>query len=161
MRVATFNVRGISKEHSKRCLEEDALSYHCDILAIQETKAKESSWKATNGWGFYLQKHEQVHYGLGFGFSPKFHKYVEKVWRVNDRISAALLSPFKKKVGSKLLIVNTYLPTMQITKRDHGTERDNTLDIISNLIKQHKRDIIMILGDFNCKVGRNCLRCTG
>lgn len=156
MRVGTFNVRGLTSLQEKRNLEDDLKNYHVDVVALQETKDQEQEWTSRDKYKIVLFKHQQSHYGSGFGFSEKAWSICERVWYVNDRISVAQLTPFKNKVKSKLILINAYMPTMQITRKDKGYERDSMYEVILDICKEYRNEVIVILGDFNSKVGSKC-----
>ena len=156
LRFATFNVRGIAKPYAKTVLGEDCKKYKCDIIALQETKAAEKEWTSRNSYKYVLNELKRSHNGMGFGFNKQVLNMLDKVRYINDRISAALLSPFRSKKKSKMLVINVYMPTMQITKQDEGCDRDKTYEELKSLIKNNRQYIIIIMGDFNSKIGRNC-----
>lgn len=125
----------------------------------KKQKHQPTAWKAAIGWNFILHEHDQIHYGMAFGFIQEYWRICERLWQESGRISIAKLSPLT--VGSKLILSNVYLPTMRTTNKDGGKERDTVYDVISSIMNVHKHDIIL-LGDFNSKVGREFQEiCTG
>lgn len=158
MRLASFNVCGLFKETTKRCLEKGCENSKSDILALQETKASPQQWTSINaGYKFILLEHDQTQYGQEFCFSPKYWKICQQVWRVNGQISVAKLSLFSKKVGSKFILIDVYLSTMGITQKDGGKERDESYETIKSVMNKYRNDIVIIvMGYFNSNIGRKC-----
>ena len=95
--VATFNVRGLTKDLKKTNLSTDIDRYNIDLCCLQETKIK-------NGCDVYKKKHriicfpmEDEHYGMGFVINKRWETCIHKTWRVNDRLAVIQIKMCNEK----------------------------------------------------------------
>jgi len=158
LKLATFNVRGISTHISQQNIVNDALNYQCDIIALQETKTHDSTLD------IFIRNHRLLtfssaspHYGLGFVISPNINRLVYKHWSVNDRL-AVLQIQANEKTNNKgrksfIYIVNAYAPHSGITKKDPVTS-ENFYSDLTNTLKSLTNGKTFICGDFNAKIGK-------
>ena len=147
MRIATFNVRGLSSHTVKQNLITDAIRYNCDVICLQETKSKATDTTIDNHQ-IILFDTKCRHYGLGFVISPRLKKSLHKIWSVNDRIAVARFCTNK----TNITIINVYGPTSSITNND-TKQRDQLFATLDTLVKEFKNDHLYLAGDFNAKVG--------
>ena len=87
LRVATFNVRGLTKDYKKENLATDVERYKVDICCLQETKISNGCDKEIKGHQIICLPSNNAHYGMGFIIHEKWKRFVHKVWKVDDRIA--------------------------------------------------------------------------
>ena len=149
--VATFNVRGLVQSYKRDHLIEDAASYNCDVVSIQETKIVDASDTLHGGYRLILFAQDSGrHYGLGFIVSPRLCNKLDRYWRISDRIACA---SFRLTSQSKLLVINAYAPTNSRAER-LPDEADKFYTNLERIVKTSGFETIIIAGDFNAKVGQ-------
>ena len=160
LKVASFNVRGLSAAYKKEALARDLRQHHIDVCCLQETKVREELDQRVGDFRLITFTPDQPQRGMGFMVGPRLQPYLERAWQVegNDRVAAAafrlpLLS------GDVLLVkvINCYGPTAVVAKRD-PEEREHFYDTVERVLRSFSnngyRTVIVIAGDFNAKVGQ-------
>ena len=151
-RYGTFNVRGCNKIEQKITLADDMIAYDLDILGITETHipqsiAVENIIKDNREFVLFSVNNEgDTNHGVGFitkkSINPTFNK-------INERICTCSI----KLKDRNLIAVSAYAPTLDISKKNPEL-RDDFYEKLGNVItKVNKRDILLLLGDFNAKTG--------
>ena len=97
LRVATFNVRGATKDYKKENLATDLERYKVDICCLQETKIRNGCDEEIKGHRMICLPTNNVHYGMGFIIHEKWKRCVHKVWKVDDRIAVLQVRPEDNK----------------------------------------------------------------
>ena len=97
LRVATFNVRGATKDYKKENLATDLERYKVDICCLQETKIRNGCDEELKGHRMICLLTNNVHYGMGFIIHEKWKRFVHKVWKVDDRIAVLQVRPEDNK----------------------------------------------------------------
>lgn len=127
--------------------------YRIDIAALSETRFSESgSLDDMNYTFFWSGKPHGVRREAGVGFAIRkdiVAKLTEMPKAVNDRIMTMRM-PLVKKGNATL--INVYAPTM--------TNPDETKETFYNQLRRTLRDIprtdkLILMGDFNARVGRD------
>ena len=149
--LATFNVRGLSKSEKRERLGVDCVRYNVDIMALQETKTKNSvDMKLLTGHRLILfDQKKSYHYGLGFSISPRILECVKSYTVISDRV--CYLDLVLQSKGGNLIkcrVVNAYGPTSVIA--------GDKPRLVKTFYKHLKAAInvpvnveVFILGDFN------------
>ena len=154
--LATFNVRGLSKELKQHQLGMDCMNYNIDIVAIQETKMtqfKEIILPTKNKLLIFEQS-ESRHGDLGFLINERFIKFVMSWNVISDRVAYINLKlPSKNGSFTYFRIVNAYCPHSKICK-DSPTKLSQFYDQLQLAIDVPSRWEIFVLGDFNSKLGK-------
>lgn len=148
-RVATFNVRGCSDAFKRRCIIEDAKLYQLEVIVLQETKTAALD-EVIDGFRIILLDHDNKHYGQGFVLSPEWNQCLVTYRRLTDRVSEAR---FRLNTKSYLTVVNVYAPTTERASKD-PQEREQVYESIETILDQRKNDLVLVMGDFNSKVGQ-------
>ena len=156
IRVGSFNVRGLTSNIRKEQLDEDFNNYRLGILCLQETKTTIDIDINQRFTRLILLKPECRHYGLGFVIRKDLDSNIETVKQINDRIAYIQL---KLDDSRSLIIINVYAPHSKLTEKDPKI-RIELYDTLDKLVKEkekegHGKNIILLAGDFNSKVGKN------
>ena len=74
LKLATWNVRGLTSVHKQELLGEECARYEIDVEAVQETKIKDSDEKRlhTNHKLILLEQKTAAYRGLGFVIDKKW-----------------------------------------------------------------------------------------
>lgn len=163
MKIATFNVRGLSATTKQKCLAQDMLDFDIDVCCLQETKVAHQSDQTINGIRIILIPGAACqHYGLGFAINEKKMKERFKSFTsISDRIAELTFDLDKDK---QLVLINVYAPT-QARVNSNEQERETFYEQLEAQVRMHdtRRTHLVIAGDFNSKVGKraNLDRCMG
>lgn len=151
-RIATWNIRGTLKPGKLSIVEREMVNHHISILGICETHIRGNGhFKTASGNTLYFSgADESSHHGVGILIPSELNKYVLGYKPVSDRIISI-------RINTKPCILNVvqiYAPTLQSPEQDinnfYGT-LESVLDKIPN------REITMIIGDWNAKIGDTTL----
>ena len=181
-KLATFNVRGLTKRVKQEQLSRDMKKYKIDIACLQETKITDSLNININNYRLVCTETNTQHYGNGFMIAARWQPYIHRFWRINDRISVLQLQTKqskKKKSGEsygssritedgKLIIskeepvdhminiINIYAPTSEKVERNEEEIKKLYTEIekLMKTFKKQKSSVTFIAGDFNAKVGK-------
>ena len=114
-RFATWNVRGLTKDHKRSLFSKDCSSYKIDIICLQETKCRnhEDLLLPNNFRLIVMEQKQSRHGGLGFGISSRMFDYVKSYAYISDRVAVLDLQiPTKSGLFTNYRIVNAYGPTV-------------------------------------------------
>jgi len=149
LQICTYNVRTISEEHLD-CLLEELKAIKWDIVGLCETKLS-GTFVEVVGDAHHLYNSgvpENVRRKNGVGFLVRntlFDSIIDFV-PVNDRIAVLKI----KGKYNNLVLIQVYVPTHDHSDedlQDFYNELQNVIDTVSN------RDILLVNGDMNCKIG--------
>ena len=135
--LATFNVRGLSNELKQSYLDRDCTEYNFDIIAIQETKIKESFEQVFPCSGNKLYVFDQTscrQRGIGFMINKRMIPCITAIKQVSDNI-AYIEVELKSKNGksTKCRIINAYGPTSP-TSASNPQLRDTFYEQLSSAV---------------------------
>ena len=158
LRLASWNVCGMSSEHRVNLIVNDLESYNVSVIGIQETKVRSGRVEELPG-GHRLILFGQEngwHGGLGFLINKSFTKYVQSFSRVSDRVAYVDVEIPASKAGrpaTRLRLVNAYSPTNP-KSIDNPLLAHRFYDDITRASDVPARHELFFLGDFNAKVGK-------
>lgn len=147
IRVGTWNVRTMGPVGSIRMLEEQMSKLKVSVMAICETRWKDfGDFRTAQGTHIYHSGGGIGVSGVGFFIDGKHSQSVESYKCVNERIMTLRMNsrPFC------ITFVCVYAPTSASSDEDIE-ELYRTLQKVVKEIP--KNDVLMIMGDFNAKVG--------
>ncbi|XP_071823877.1 craniofacial development protein 2-like [Apostichopus japonicus] len=149
LNIATWNVRTPRKEGNWEILLEEARSFNLDILGLSETHLTESDTMISKEDFTALlgcRKDGIGREGVGLLISQSLLSCLVSFESVSPRIITA---KFRTKEGI-LNIIQVYAPTS--THSD--AESDQFYDVLQHhLQKVNKRERLILMGDFNAKIG--------
>ena len=160
--MAAWNVRTLldrsntdRPERRTALVAKELQKYRIDIAALSETRfADEGSLKEEGGgytffWKGKPQNEDRIH-GVGFAIKTSLLRIIPTLpTGINERL-IKLRIPLSK--SRHLTIISAYAPTLTSPDDVKGQFYDE----LDNLIKSTpKNDKLVILGDFNARVGRD------
>ncbi|CAF3843461.1 unnamed protein product [Rotaria sordida] len=145
--VGTWNVRTLWATGKLELLRNEMKHYRYDVIGISEVRWT-GKGETTNG-DFIWSGESNTHIkGVGMLLSVKARKALLSYNPVNSRLISARFAatPFN------LTIINVYAPTSEASMDDIETFYGNLEEAVANT---PKKDILIITGDWNAKVGDN------
>ncbi|XP_072181473.1 craniofacial development protein 2-like [Diadema setosum] len=157
--LASWNVRTLlddtkanRPERRTALVTRELARYNVDIAALSETRLAERGQLTENGGGytfFWSGRSSKERREAGVGFAVK-SIHVQKLASIpvglNDRLMSMHLPLGKKR---SVTIISAYAPTM--TNPDEV--KDKFYEELDSLIASSKSEKLIILGDFNARVG--------
>lgn len=164
VQLATWNVRrGMGSEWKRKVLVDDLIRHGVNFAALQETSLVAGQHEVDGSRLYWAgepsgkAKDDNYGYGLGFYVCKEFLDNVRSVISVSNRIAVLklVLRPGNASSGERLLfLVNVYAPNSWKAKEKpwilsqfYG-ELNRVLAGLGT-----RRDVVMIVGDFNSKIG--------
>lgn len=147
LNICSINVRGIVDSSRKTLLEEQLSKVSWDLLAIQETKSKDTTGATTrNGDVLYNYSQNSFH-GTGFIVNRNNLKNIEKFEPVSSRISFV---DYQLSRNRQLRIISVYAPTCAAPDCEFSV----FLEDLSGVLRRcPSRTFPVIIGDLNAKLG--------
>lgn len=124
-------------------------NFNWDVIGLSETKIKETAIYEVEDehYVFNSGNGKERKHGVGFLLHKNLINSFQDFKNISDRICVLTLKLEKYKV----VLVQAYLPTSKAKDEDV----DNLYEEIESIIKHiPKRDILVLSGDFNAKVGQ-------
>ncbi|CAG4943626.1 unnamed protein product [Colias eurytheme] len=156
-RIAFWNVRTLNDDSRLAQVETEMLRYNLQILGLSEVRRNGfGEIKTDRGLTFLYsgkENEDDVHEnGVGLLLSDVAKKSLLDWKPISDRI---LTARFNTKVR-KLTIVQCYAPT-NLASEENKDDFYNALETTFKNIR--RKDIVIVLGDLNAKVGPNNTNC--
>jgi len=150
MRIASFNVRGLTLDEEKQSIATDFINYKLDVLCIQETHlvgTKTLELKGEKGNKvrlFHTGSDKHKYHGIGIiVFSDR--KTLFK--RISDRTC------FVKLIDCNVVVICAYSPTNQNAK-ENPTNTYNFYSELNNTLNKFRSNTqVFIAADLNCQIG--------
>lgn len=151
-RLATWNVRGLARAGKTQIVEREMQRYRVSVLGLSETHWRGSGHYLTMAGNtiYYSGSDETTHYGVAVIVSGEWNKAVTEYRAINDRI---MLIRFNTG-PCKLNMFQVYAPT-SVADAQEREEFFQTLS--SHIERMPKKEITLVLGDFNSKVGKETI----
>ena len=149
VRIATWNVRSMGLGKLKMITSE-AKRYDLKVLGIAEHRwAREGHFRPQDGgMMIYSGGKSAGMCGVGFYLSSDMEKALMGYNPVNERIVLVRIRSRQRN----LTIIQVYAPTTQADDEEIEAFYEKLQVTIE---KVNKRDVIVIMGDFNAKIGEN------
>lgn len=145
--VCTLNTRTLRTEESLKELEIAISNIKWDVMGISEMRRPGEGIEERSDYIMFHKGKDTGHKGVGFLIKSKLKKNILGFEGVSDRIAVVHLKfPGYKK---NWVIFQIYAPTEQAGKSDV----EYFYESISEAIKPHYNNNIIIMGDFNAQVG--------
>ena len=160
-RLGTFNLQGkLGMMGQSIMLFKDMIRRKLDICAFQETLLQEDKEFLDEKKGMIINLAGPAptnggrKYGMGFFISNKWKEQLEGVRSINEKISVIKFAINKDKTNT-LSIINVYGPTMLRAEEDENEVIKFYGELEQTYLQEKKRaTLIMIVGDYNAKIGR-------
>uniref|UniRef100_G1KZB9 Endonuclease/exonuclease/phosphatase domain-containing protein n=1 Tax=Anolis carolinensis TaxID=28377 RepID=G1KZB9_ANOCA len=161
MNFGTWNVQTLLDNTGSECperrtaiIERELGRFNIDIAALQETqRAGEGQLKEEKGgytffWKGLPEEERRIH-GVGFAIRNDLVKHLtEAPIGINERLSTLRINLAKKQQAT---IISAYAPTLDA---DEDLKENFYCQLDTVLLEIPKEDKIILLGDFNARVGR-------
>ncbi|CAF0874075.1 unnamed protein product [Adineta steineri] len=145
--VGTWNVRTLWAAGKLELLRNEMKRYKYDIIGISEVRWT-GQGETSNGDFIWCGESNTHTKGVGMLLSVKARKALLSYNPINSRLITARFTatPFN------LTVINVYAPTSEASMDDMEKFYDNLEEAVANT---PKKDILIITGDWNAKVGDN------
>ncbi|CAF1392297.1 unnamed protein product [Adineta steineri] len=145
--VGTWNVRTLWAAGKLELLRNEMKRYKYDIIGISEVRWT-GQGETSNGDSIWCGESNTHTKGVGMLLSVKARKALLSYNPINSRLITARFTatPFN------LTVINVYAPTSEASMDDMEKFYDNLEEAVANT---PKKDILIITGDWNAKVGDN------
>ena len=170
LKLGTWNVRtmltGISDDlrsiddlRKTAVINNELLRLNVDIVALQETRLAEAASLREKDYTFFWQgkpKDEKREHGVGFAVKNSLLNMIEAPSKGSERILTMRLNT----TSCPVTLIGVYAPTLMASSDTIDEFYENLCATIS---KVPPKDEVVLLGDFNARVGRdfeawpNCL----
>lgn len=146
-RVGTWNVRGLLAAGKLRILEAELERCNSTITGLSETHWKNSGHFDTEKHTIYFSGNENSSFaGVAIAIPKVWNGSVLGYDPISERIMAIKLSASPTPIN----IVQVYAPT---SAASDGTVEDFYAQLETCIAKVPNRELLIVLGDFNAKVG--------
>ena len=153
LNLAAWNVRttndsqdSIRPERATAIICREIEKANVDICALSEVRRPDSGNIKEKSHTIFWSGGAERHAGVGFAISNNFD-HITPV-PINDRLMTVRI-PLKD--NNYLTLISVYAPTMQRTT----VEKESFYEKLSDCIDKAKGDSIIVLGDFNARVGKD------
>lgn len=148
IRIGTWNVRTMLRPGKMSEIVNELKNYKVDIAAIQEIRWKGAGEIVQDGFAFvYSGDNIQGRNGTGFFVMERLRKSILHFKPMGGRLSYLRI----KTKPNNLSIVNAYAPT----EESNEEEKDRFYEELESLCETiPKHDTMVLLGDFNAKIGK-------
>ena len=150
LKIATWNCGGLTHTQRDLCAE-----YGYDILVLTETHDKGTLSSRNNFITAEPAPDSDSFSGVAIQLSDQAAKCVVHSGSCGSRIVYAKI----RSAPCDLFIIGVYVPHK--TRKASPFAADTLKCLESLLLKANTNDCIILLGDFNCKLGRNIAKLTG
>ena len=147
LKIGTWNVRTLTQLGKLENLRQETESMDIDILGISEARYCGEGIEPLGNYNFIFSGGKQHENGVGFMIKSSMEKHVMGHWPVSER---NILLKLRAKPFN-ISIIQTYAPTCS-----HSDEEiEAHYQEIEMMLKEVKStDVLIILGDFNAKIGK-------
>jgi len=158
-KFAGWNLHGkLSQPVQQEALKHDMEEMNIDVAVLTETKWDDDIDMRLGGSRIinFKSHSDNAHarYGMGIYMNAKWASCYVKSMRISDRIAVFYFRIHNNTQGH-LVIIGVYGPTTQFAK-DHNEALDVFYTQLDETIEIHKRKaaMLMVIGDFNSKIGQ-------
>lgn len=151
IRIGQWNVRTLRETSRLAQLEAQIEKYNVAVLAVSEMRwcGNGEMVSANGNVVLHSGKENRSESGVGFIITKDLRKALYSWSPISDRIITAR---FYSEVGKYVTIVQCYAPTEDA---EDTTKDDFYSQLTATVHKIAKRDILILTGDFNAKIGNN------
>ena len=150
LKIATWNCGGLSYSQRELCTE-----YGFDILVLTETHDNGTLKSSRNFITAEAAPENDRFSGVGILFSDRAAKCIIHSGSCGSRLAYARV----RSTPCNIFIIGVYMPHKM--RKSHPYAAD-TLKLLERLLASvNTNDCVMLLGDFNCKIGRSIPKLSG
>ena len=123
--------------------------HNVDIVALQETRLAEAASLREKDYTFYWHgkpKDEKREHGVGFAVKNSLLKMIEPPSNGSERILTMRLNT----TSCPVTLISVYAPTLMASS---DTKDEFYENLCATLLKVPSSDQVVLLGDFNARVG--------
>ena len=149
------NERSERPERRTAFVARELRQYDIDIAALQETRRAGEGQLTETGAGYTFfwkgkEENEQIIHGVGFAIKNELVRNLEELpIGVNERLMTLRL---KLNSNDQATVISAYAPTLLAEPEDKEIFYYTLDSVLSQVPRSHK---IILLGDFNARVGRD------
>ncbi|GFS23268.1 craniofacial development protein 2-like [Elysia marginata] len=148
--IGNWNVRTLYQAGKLDNLIQEADALRVDIMGVAETRWKDEGLIRVDNYTMMYSGGTAYEHGVGILIKNEIAKSLMGYWPVNERI---ILCKFEAK-PFKIVIMQVYAPTSDYLDE----EIEAFYDDVSKTLKQAKSsDVVIVMGDFNAKVGNTAM----
>lgn len=146
--IATWNVRGLLGVGKLQILQRELKAAEIDICGLAETHWKGKGHFTTNDHQIFVSGSDTAsRNGVAIMVNKRIAQYVESYQAINDRIIEVTV----RTKPTNMHLIQVYMPT---TDADDQEVEDIYQEIEQIVSAIPKKEPLIILGDFNAKVGK-------
>lgn len=154
-RIGTWNVRSMYEGRKALTIAKEMRSYNLQLLGLCETRwIQAGQARLTTGelilYSGHMETNAHHTEGVGFILSKAAQRSLVSWEPISSRIITAQFKTGHRRI--KLKVVQCYAPTNDAV----DTAKEDFYDRLQVVLEQRKeREILVLMGDFNAKVGAN------
>ena len=145
--IGTWNVRTLHQEGRTELFIREIQRYKWDIIGLSETHWTGSGTKTVEGYNIIFSGHQDKHIS---GVALLLSKNARQAMIAMQPISSRIIYARFQGQGFNLAVIQVYAPTADSSENDIQDFYDNLQKKVDEI---DRRDILMIMGDWNAKIG--------
>ncbi|KAI8432754.1 hypothetical protein MSG28_013713 [Choristoneura fumiferana] len=145
--VATYNTLSLKTDESLIELILALKNINWAILGLSEVRRLGENIEDHGDFVFYYKGETPGQYGTGFLIKKEFKSYIDEFIGISERI--VILNLKLPSKNEKWSIVQVYSPTEKSSK----SEIESFYSILTDAIKNHSHNNLIVMGDFNARIG--------
>lgn len=146
VRTTNDSVNSCRPERATAIISKELETARIDICALSEVRRERTGNIVEKDYTIYWSGGNKKEAGVGFAISNRLSNVTLDLLPVSDRIMVLRL---QLKSGEFLKLVSVYGPTMQRSNE----EKEHFYESLNTVVNANKQDQIIVLGDFNARVG--------
>ena len=146
VRTTNDSADSIRPERATAIISCELQKAHIDICALSEVRREGTGNLIEKEYTFYWSGGDKKEAGVGFAVSNSLSSVHLDISNISDRLMTLRI---QLKSGNHLKLVSVYAPTMQRSQE----EKEIFYSQLLNATKSNSDDHLIILGDFNARVG--------
>ena len=151
--IGAWNVRttndsddSIRPERATAIITRELSKANIDICALSEVRREGQGNLVERDYTIYWSGGTKKEAGVGFAISNKLSSFVMTTVPISDRL---MILRIQLRSGKYLKLVSVYAPTMQRSQE----EKELFYQSLTDILRSERDDLLIILGDFNARVG--------
>ena len=146
VRTTNDSVDSIRPERAIAIISRELENAHINICALSEVRREGTGNLIEKEYTYYWSGGDKKEAGVGFAVANTLSNVTLDISNISDRLMTIRM---QLKSGNHLKLISVYAPIMQRSQE----EKELFYSQLSNAIKTNSDDHVIILGDFNARVG--------